>query len=130
VSFQLFGIDVAQLVGDAFNGNTQDVTLRKWAAGALDPLDASKGNTLTPTDYAAQGFITERTAEGNTNNNGQQGSNQAKTGKTTILLFGALIDSAQVPAEEDDILIDGISYKIESADFDDTRAVYICTCRG
>lgn len=132
MSFQLFGIDVAQVVGDAFNGNTQDVTLRKptVTAGYVVPGDASSGLAQGPVDYAAQGFITERESEGNEQNNGQLGSTLAKTAKTTILLFGALIDGGAVPAENDDIIISGVSYRIVTADFDDTRAVYICVCRG
>lgn len=130
MTFQPFGIDVAGLVGEAFNGNTQDVILRKFVPGARVTGDASAGFVKTPVDYGAQGFITKRKAKGNEQNAGAQGSSQAKTAETQILLFGTLIEGDQVPAEEDQIIIDGVIYTVQTIESDDTKATYLCNCRG
>lgn len=129
---QPFGVDIAGLVGSAFDGNMSDATLISVAPGTLDPAHASSGTTPTRTNHSAQGFIAAKSVAANTaqpQGGAQPGTTLSKTGKTVIALFGSLIADGAVPTMNDLITIDGATYTIVSVDFDQTGAIYMCTCR-
>lgn len=99
------GLNVAKLIAKAFAANgkpvgVQSCTLIKRTPGTRDPLAPSAGTNPIETSYKATGLVSDWSSY-------MIAGGLVKTGDRKLLLFGASIESGQVPEPGDKVVIDG-----------------------
>lgn len=132
--FQPFGVDIADIIANAWDGNSNSYTLTSISPGVVDPNHASSAPSQVEVANAAQGFVISRKVASNKaqpKGGSVPGTTQSKTGTTVIGLFGNLIANGAIPSVDDVITDDaGNDFVIEEVDGDGSQAFYTCTCRG
>ena len=114
---------IAKQLNKGMGKHVKNVTLIKNAAGARTPGALTSGTNPTSTSYPGKGW--------------KEAKAQVPDGSQTVVtdyeisIFGASLPSGIVPAQNDQITIDGVTYRITSDPaVDPDQAVFICTCRG
>ena len=106
----LFGVDVARIIGDAFNGQVQSGTLIRLVD--RPPIPGEPDRVLQVEErYPFQGFTDQRDRKGH------------MTAKMVVIL-GASI--AVEPSDSDQIEIGGETLSVSSVESDFTKAVFNC----
>ena len=102
---------------------TLPATLIKVTPGTRTPGAISAGTNPTETSYACRGFVADYTAIEMQNTLIQRGDRK-------VVLLGASIASAQTPATDDKVTIDGATYRIITVNSDPAKATYTCQARA
>lgn len=119
----LFGVDMAGIIADTFDGELLAATLHKNVVTGPDPSDLTGPPLTTSNDFTAQGFV-------ETYSDGKVDGTIIKRSDRKITLIGDLIEDGQVPEPNDEITIEGVRRKIVGeVDRDPDKATYTCQSR-
>ncbi len=117
---ELFGVDIAEEIADAFEGDLLPAVLSSKTYGERDPNNPTGGIPSTSTDYPTEGIVTgyaERFIDGTT----------IREGDRRVTLLGKPLPVE--PSQGDRVTIESLSYDILSVNRDAAAATYICHCR-
>jgi hypothetical protein len=114
----LFGVDIAQEIFTAFNGQLLTGTLTKVTPGTRTSGALAGGTNPTSVNYTFQGFV-DLKSEVNTPAWSQQGGR-------FVTIIGNSISPAAVPQPGDSITIEGTTYKVHEVERDPAAATYTC----
>lgn len=119
----LFGEDIAGLVGDAMKGNLLPAILTKVVSGGRDPDNRTKMLDATEVGYEAEGYIESYTDL-------ELHGTSIKSKDRKITLIAALIEGGQIPEIGDKIFIEGNTWDLVSIPArDPAGASFICQGR-
>lgn len=118
----IFGINLAGIVADAFDGLLFDQTLIV-VTSVRDPDDSSK-TIKTTVRHPCQGFVDEFSAFE------RKGTN-IKFSDNKIIILGATLPQSVVPNSGDNIEAEGSTFTInkDGVSRDPAGATYTCVCR-
>lgn len=116
----LFGIDIAGEIAQAFSGQLVIGTLTKVVSGTRTPGNLTGGTNPTTSSHSFEGFIENRT------NKRRDGTLVSSTGEFVTIL-GASVSPSAVPEQGDGINIESVDYRIiEITGRDPAAATYEC----
>lgn len=98
-------------------------TLVKITPGTRTPGAVTGGTNPTKTSYTASGFVDDFL-------NSEIDGTLVVTGDRKIMLYGATIAGGAVPTSNDEVTINGATYRIRSVGSDPANAVYVCAAYG
>ena len=117
----LFGVNISKLVADNIGPGVLDATLTVFTPGTRSE-DPTAGRQPTSTDHACKGFIDSKSRE-------NSGGTLVKDGDVVIVLLGDTIDGGETaPRVNDQVLIEGDTYRISALDRDPAAATYTLLC--
>lgn len=120
----LFGLDIAKIVSDAFKGQLVAGTLTKRVATTRTTGSLSAGTRPVETSYAFEGFIERKTETA------IDGTLASSVGDT-VTMIGGSIAGGVVPEKGDRIEIEGLAYIVtEIVNRDPAGATYECGVEG
>lgn len=119
----LFGVDIAGIIGKELGPNLLAVTLIKYTTGTRTTGNLTGGVQPTSTSYTARGFIADyldREIDGSL----------IVTGDRKVGILGATVLSDAVPAPGDKVTVESVTYNIVRVKRDPAAAYYNCQVRG
>lgn len=119
---QLFGVDIAGIIGQVIGPLVLPATLRKMILGTRSG-DLTDGTQPTHVDYAARGFIEDYKDK-------DIDGTLIRTTDRKITLLGATIASSAVPEPQDTVTIEGKTFYIIKVLRDPAAATYNCQVRA
>lgn len=121
----LFGIDVAKIVGDSFKGQLLSATLKQYTVGTPTPGQLTGGTNPTETVYTGiDGFVDEY-------NESQIDGSSVKQGDRKVVLIGESLPAGVIPSEGDRIDIESFTdLLVVAVKRDPAAATYSCQVRG
>lgn len=114
----LFGLDIAGIVGDAFAGQLVTSTFRKQSTTTRGAT-ATAGTSPSYVESTVDAFIDDKDVQ-------RIGGTGAQTGGRRVGIIGASLPSGTVPEPGDEITIEGETYKILRVLRDPAAALYTC----
>lgn len=117
----LFGIDIAGELNKAMGSGLLPVVLTKSVKGTRTVGSLTAGTQPTSTTYTGRGFIDDYTDK-------QITGTTIVTGDRKVSILGASI--SVIPAANDRVTIEGLTYNIIKVKRDPAAAVYECQVRG
>jgi hypothetical protein len=120
----LFGLDIAQTVLDALDGQLRTGVLRRKTLGARDPDDLAAGRPFVEAEFDFQGIYVQK---------GDVSSAWARAGtivqdRAQVLILGA---SVAVSPRADDVLeLDGLVLVVDGVSEDPAGATFTCTIKA
>lgn len=118
----LFGVDIAGIIGGAMNSGLPVITLIKVTTGTRDPNDPTAGNRATEKSYKGRGFLDDY-------KDYQIDETTIRRGDRKILVTGSSLNGI-VPSAGDSIIAEGITFSIINVKRDPAAATYTCQGRG
>ena len=119
----LFGLNIAKIVGDAFNGKLVTGSMTHFTLGAQN-ADSTAGKQRTPSTHAVQGILEDYTDD-------KIDGTNARRADRKILLMANLINPFVVPEMNDVISMEGTAYTIVAdVKRDPAAATFECLCRS
>lgn len=113
----LFGVDIAQEIADAFAGQLVTGTLVKVTPGTRTPGSLTGGTNPTPANYAFEGFLD--------NGSEKRVAGLAPLDGEFMSILGNSLTSGIVPAVNDRATLDGKTYTlVELVERDPAAALY------
>lgn len=116
----LFGLDIAGIVNNAISsaGGVRPGILTKTTPGTRTPGDLIGGTNPTMTTHSFQGFVEQKSER-------RAGQVGASLGGQTVSILGASVSPAAVPAVNDSVTIDSVTYNlVELVSRDPAEALY------
>lgn len=123
MSIRFFGLDIAQIVGDAIAsaGDVLPVTLTKITPDTRDAADITGGLRPTPQDYEVRGFFQNATSE-------RIGNSLVSQSGEFVSILGSRLPENIEPESNDRVTIEGRNYLIiEVVSRDPAAALYVCS---
>lgn len=117
----LFGLDIATIVHDAFKGQLVEATLKSVAEGTRTAGNLAAGRALTFTDHVTEGILSDYT-------DFQVDGTRIRRGDRKVLLLAKPL-LAVVPKTEDQIVIEGATFNVINIERDPAAATYECQVR-
>lgn len=124
---KLSGVDVAKIIGTEVGqkmlaDTVFDATLTKVSAGTRTPGNLTGGTNPTSTAYPCKGFI-------DTKRRDRIGGTMVEDGDVVIVLIGNTISSGTVvPEVNDQVALEGTTYRIRALDRDPVAATFTLVC--
>ncbi len=118
----IFGVDIAGTIGDAFSEFVFDVTLTITTPTTRTPGSEDDGTNPTDTDHIAKGFVSEY-------NEKQIDGTIIRLGDQKVVLFGSTLPSGVVPSPGDKTTAEGVPREIVHVKRDPASATYVCQVR-
>lgn len=118
----LFGIDIAGIVFDNFDGQLFDVLIERYARGEREANNLTGGRAVTPSTFAAQGFWEDFTST--------PPGVEIELNDRKAVLIGDSIESGGIPERLDAITIEGQTLYVErQLSRDPAAATYVFHCK-
>ena len=116
----LFGVDIAKLIAEGFAGagGLRPLVLRKFTPGTATAGALTAGTNQTAATHSGQGFVNAMTALQ------RQSLVQGATGLVSVL--GGSLPDGVVPAANDEVDLDGVTYTLKTAETDPAAALFEC----
>lgn len=124
---ELFGLDIAGIIGQAFDGQLASVELEREVEGARDPNNLTGGKAKVPTNAPAgmQGFWQDFS-----NQFTRPPGIELELNDRKAVIIGDSIPDGWVPKRNDALTIDGLTLYVWSPiSVDPANAVYEFLCR-
>lgn len=118
----LFGVNIAGIIGQSMDSGLLPVTLTKVAPGVRSTTDPTAGTNEVRKSYPGRGFIDDY-------KDYQINETTIRRGDRRILVTGNSLRGI-VPVTGDEIKIEGINYTIIKVLRDPAAATYTCQVRG
>lgn len=118
----LFGVNIAGIIGQAMDSGLLPVTLTKVTPGVRSTTDPTAGTNEVRKTYQGCGFIDDY-------KDYQINETTIRRGDRKILVTGNSLRGI-VPITGDEIKIEGVSYTIIKVLRDPAAATYTCQVRG
>lgn len=118
----LFGVDIAKAINDALGKHLVDLTLTSWTPGTRTSTARTSGTNPTSTTATGKGIIEDYDSN-------QIDGTRVHVGDRKILILGKSIDPL-VPKPNDQITIEGSTYRVMRVKRDPAAATYSCQVRG
>jgi len=103
---ELFGVDIAQEIADAFDGQLVTGTLTKRTAGTRTSGNLTGGTNYTEASFSFNGFLD------NKEDVVQAGTLVVKGGQYVVIIAQSLNSGNTVPEPKDKITIEGQAFEI------------------
>lgn len=117
----LFGVNISKLVADNIGPGVLDATLTVYTPGTRS-ADPTAGRQPTSVAHACKGFIDSKGRE-------NIGGTLVKDGDVVIVLLGDTIDGGNTPPTlNDQVTIEGKTYRVAALDRDPAGATYTLLC--
>lgn len=122
---RLFGRDMAGIMGRALGKHLLPATLTKNTPGTVDPDATIDGTNPTERNLPCKGFIESF------QDNQIDGTIILRSDRKVTIL-GATVSGRIAPEPNDDLTIEGTTYKIvpDGVSRDPAAATYVCHCRS
>jgi len=118
---ELFGLDIAGIIGDEIGPGVLPATLIKVTPGVRDVNDLTSGINPTEQSFDGRGFI-------DSYSDSQIDGTLIKIGDRKITLIGSTFEA--IPEPTDKITIEGLTHRIVNPiKRDPAAATYECQCR-
>ena len=115
----LFGADIRGIIGDAFIGELNRLTLTKSIIGNSTKGSLTAGPTITETEYECDGIISDKITD---SFSGQP----SRTEGEEALIIGASLPDGIEPQDGDFLTYEGKRYIIGEVSTDPDNASHIC----
>jgi hypothetical protein len=120
----IFGIDLASEIAEAFDGELLTGTFVRQTFGARTPGSLSGGKASTPTEFTFQGFLETKDAT-------YKSGTLIREAGSVISILGASISPVTVPKTGDVVTIEGATFTLlELLSRDPAAAVYSFSAKG
>lgn len=119
----LFGIDIAGIIGNELGPSLLPATLIKVTASTRTPGSLTSGMNPTSLNYSVRGILSDYEDH-------QINGTLIVKGDKQVLLLGATIAGGQIPVAGDRVIIEGNTYNIIKVSRDPAAATYTCQVRG
>lgn len=124
---ELFGLDIAGIINDAFSGALLPATITKETLGARDPANLTAGRAVTTAEFQCTGFWEDFTGT-------PPPGVTLELNDRKAVLIGDSIPAGGIPARNDLITIEEATgpsslYVVKQLARDPAAAVYTYLCR-
>lgn len=114
----LFGVDIAKEIANAFSGELKSGVLHKKTPGTRTAGSLTAGTNPASADHTFEGFDELREVR-------REGQVSAES-MVTISIFGASVDPLVVPEVNDEVTLESITYTlVELIERDPASALYV-----
>lgn len=121
--FAVDGVDIAKLIDENLSPRLLDATLVKVTAGTRTPGSLTAGTNSTTVNHACKGFIEDYKSD-------RVDGTVIQFGDRMVILVANSISSGTVePVGQDQVIIEGDTYRIVNVERDPAAATYTCQAR-
>lgn len=134
---KIFGLNVAKILRNGIKaaggfpvtttaGAPATASLVKVVPGTRNPLDLGAGTNPTTVNHPCEAMVddAELLSQGQT----EQGT--LRTSRRTVTILGDSLPLGVIPADNDRVVVRGVTYRIVAVKVDPADAAYECTVRG
>ena len=118
----LFGIDIAGIIGDATAGQLRPVSVSRKSSTSpsIESMTDFRGKGKPPEVFVGEGFVDMRARKS------RDGQTERAKGKVVVLIARSF-ETGFEAKEQDTLLIDGVTFTVGNVSSDPVEATWVCS---